>query len=189
MSIAIGTKARSIESDAQQLEIIAPFLSRAVLNELCSGRCFEEYRRRRLERLRAKRMHGLWIQRQMGLENAQRETRFVDGLGQHIATIDPEIYGATELRYGAGCWRDKSFLKHTLDRSPELRVPAPAPRFIQVNGFRDSRAQNDPDDVNGPTGGAGMVREGDPTTIAPGDWPKHETPALTISEEKEKGEK
>jgi len=148
----------AIEQGAAELEIVAPFLPRNVLIELCAGRCFDEYRRRRLDRLRQQRMRGLEIQRQMGRENAQREMRFVDGIGQHIATIEPQIYHAAELRYGKGCWKDPDFRNHTLKRSPELRVPAPAPRFIPVNGFRASTPDVDASD------GASMERVGDPAT-------------------------
>jgi hypothetical protein len=166
-------------SESQELELVAPLLPRKVLIELCAGRCFEDYRRKKLERLRRARIRGLWIQRQMGLENAERETRFVDGLGQHIATIDPLVYHAAELRYGEGCWRDKEWRNHTLKRSPELRVPAPKPRFIPVNGFRCSGPDERTSD------GPGMVRRENLRHAPMQSVAQHETPGPTISTQEE----
>jgi len=140
MSIAIGTEARVKDSDRlESLEILAPFMPQAVVNELCSGRVFEEYRRRRLERFRAATQRAIWEQRQMAKEMAQVETRFVNGIGQHRMVVHPLLHAIAEKKWGRGCWRDPGFRNHTLKHSPELRVPAPAPRFVQVNGFRDER--------------------------------------------------
>ena len=147
MSIAIGMGARSVESgpesQTQTLEIIAPFLPRAVLNELCTGRVFEEYRRRRLERFKAATVRAIWEQQQMAREMSQVETKMVNGLGQHRMIVHPLLHAIAERKWGKGCWQDKGFRKHTLDRSPELRVPAPARRLVQVDGFRDERKTND----------------------------------------------
>jgi len=142
MSIAIGKEAREIESGRRHtLEILAPFMPRAVVNELCSGRVFEEYRRRRLELFKAATYRAIWEQQQMALEMAGTETRFVDGVGQHRMIVHPLLRAIAERKWGKGCWQDKSFRKHTLDRSPELRVPAPAPRLIPVNGFKKERTE------------------------------------------------
>lgn len=138
MSTAIGTGARVKDSERlESLEILAPFMPRSVVNELCSGRVFEEYRRRRLAMFRAATLRAIWEQKQMAQEMAGRETRFVDGLGQHKMIVHPLLQAIAEKKWGKGCWQDKGFQNHTLKHSPELRVPKPAPRSILVNGFRD----------------------------------------------------
>jgi len=139
MSSAIGKETREIEGKTETLEILAPLMPATVVNELCSGRVFEEYRRRRLERFKAATHRAIWEQQQMALEMAQTETRFVNGIGQHRMIVHPLLHAIAERKWGRGCWQDKSFRKHTLDKSPELRVPAPPRRFIQVNGFRDEK--------------------------------------------------
>ncbi len=118
------------------LELMAPFLSKAEVNELCSGRLYEDYRTRRMKYFRWQLERALWEQRQMGRENAKREMRFVDGLGQHKMCIHPFLKELMRRRYGDDCWRDPDFERDTWKKSPEIRVPSPAPRFHRVNGFK-----------------------------------------------------
>ena len=127
------------ESSTETLEILAPFMPRAVVIELCSGRHLEEYKRRKIEMLQNGAHRAIWMQRQMGRENAGRETRALDGI-RHRATIDPMIYGMARQKYGEDCWQDKDFREHTYKRSPELMVPDPPRRSFPVNGFKDVRS-------------------------------------------------
>jgi hypothetical protein len=121
--------------NARAVELMAPFLTRSQVNELCSGRLYEEYRRRKMQIFRWRWARAVWRQRQIAKELQGRETRFVDGLGQHKAVIDPEYQKMLEF-VNSESWRDPDFKKAALAQLPELRVPAPAPRFHQVNGFR-----------------------------------------------------
>lgn len=78
-------------------------------------------------------------QRKLYEANAQIERAFVDGMGAHIACIDPEIYARMELMYGRGCWRDKAFLNDTLKKNPQLRIKCGSRKtMIPVNGLRDN---------------------------------------------------
>lgn len=119
------------------LELMAPFLSKKEVNELCSGRLYQEYRERKMQLFRWQLARALWEQRQIARENAGRETRFVDGLGQHKMCVHPFLRKLMERRHGEGCWKDSAFEKDTWRKSPELRVPSPAPRYVMVDGFRD----------------------------------------------------
>ena len=143
MGFAIDSNgARANESDRlESLEILAPFMPGAVVNELCSGRAFEEYRLKRLALFRAATYRAIWEQRQMARETQSGETRFVDGLGQRRMIVHPLLHAIAEKKWGKGCWQDKGFREHTLKRSPELRVPAPDRRLIPVNGFRDNNKE------------------------------------------------
>jgi hypothetical protein len=79
---------------------------------------------------------ALWRQRGIAQENAQREMRWVDGLGQHKISIDPFLQGVMRRRYGEECWKDPDFVSDCLKKTPELRAPRPAQRFIPIDGFR-----------------------------------------------------
>ncbi len=126
------------EAEKQEtLEIVAPFMRREVVNELCSGRHWETYRERKLAMLRRQIAFGIFGQRMIARHNATCQARTVDGLGQWKATIDPDLYFAAIEKYGYGCWRDKDFLNHTLRHTPEIRAPRPAQRTFVVNGFKD----------------------------------------------------
>ena len=140
------------------LGLMAPFLTKSQVTELCSGRLYEEYRTRKMQLFRWELERALWEQRQIARENAGRETRFVDGLGQHKMCIHPFLRELMRRRYGDDCWKDSDFEKDTWRKSPELRVPSPAPRFFPVNGFKNSRASRE--------GGAGDGARGNPATAA-----------------------
>jgi hypothetical protein len=159
MSFAIDSReARSKESMAERLEFFAPLMPRAVVNELCSGRHMQEYRTRKLAWFRALTYQAIWEQQQMHREVRERETRFADGLGQHRMIVHPRLHAIAEAKWGRGCWSDKSFRNHTLERSPELRVPTPARRLFPVNGFKDSRRPGSTGISIGQPGGAGNTK-------------------------------
>jgi len=139
----------------RELELMAPFLTKSQVTELCSGRLYEAYRERKMQFYRWQLECALWEQRQMARENWQRETRFVDGLGQHKMCVHPFLKEVMRRRHGADCWKDSDFEKDTWKKSPELRVPAPPRRFFPVNGF-----------------GAGNGARGEPATAALGDSSK-----------------
>jgi hypothetical protein len=132
------------------LELMAPFLSRSEINELCSGRLYEGYRKRKLEVYRRQLEFAIHAQKQTAIESSRRETRFVNGVGQHKMVIDPFLHGLMRRRYGEDCWQDPDFVKDCWKKTPELRVPSPPRRFHPVNGFKDC--------------GAGDGARGDPVT-------------------------
>ena len=131
--------AESVE-ERTALELMAPFLPKAVINELCSGRKYIPY----LERKRQRRLWAIecawWRQRQIAREVRQREYRYVDGLGQLKAIVDPVLEAGTRDIYGRHSFHDPDHLNYILKEHPELRVPTPQPRFVMVNGFKKPAA-------------------------------------------------
>ena len=137
------------------LELMAPFLSRSEINELCSGRLYEGYRKRKLEVYRRQLEFAIHAQKQTAIESSRRETRFVNGVGQHKMVIDPFLHGLMRRRYGEDCWQDPDFVKDCWKKTPELRVPSPKPRYLMVNGFKQTTTD---------LCGAGDGARGDPAT-------------------------
>ena len=147
-------------TEIQAIEDLGPLLERAVLNELCSGRCFEDYRKEKLARLRARRVAAFRRQQAIAKFNQGCQTRFVEGMGQWLGTIDPEIYFGQICNTGReDCWSDPDFRKDMFKKNEFLRAPRPAPKFVVVDGFRDvSRRLDD----QAPGNGAGHGAQGDP---------------------------
>jgi hypothetical protein len=125
----------------ETLELVAPFLDKAVVTELCSGRRWADYRERKLELLRHRIARAWWRQRQLAKRERAKETRFVDGIGQRKAVIDEELVAFTRSKYGRLAFHDPDHLNYILKEHPELRVPTPKPRYLMVNGFKDRRPQ------------------------------------------------
>jgi hypothetical protein len=123
----------------ETLEILAPFLDKAVVTELCSGRKWADYRARKLELLRYRIARAWWRQRRLAKRERANETRFVDGIGQRKAVVDEELVAFTRAKYDRLAFHDPDHLNYILREHPELRVPAPKPRYHMVNGFKDSR--------------------------------------------------
>jgi hypothetical protein len=121
----------------ETLEFMAPFLTREVVNELCSGRKWEDYRARKLELLRARIARAWWRQRRLAKREQGKDTRFVDGIGQRKAIVDEELVAFTRAKYGRLAFHDPDHLNYILKEHPELRVPVPKPRHLMVNGFKD----------------------------------------------------
>jgi hypothetical protein len=128
----------SVMGPTETLELMAPFLTREVVNELCSGRKYADYRARKLELLRKRIARAWWRQRQLARREQGKETRFVDGIGQRKATGDEELVAFTRAKYGRHAFHDPDHLNYILREHPEFRVPVPKPRYLVVNGFRDS---------------------------------------------------
>jgi|SRR5215475_6615669 len=124
--------------EIQTLELMAPFLPKAIVNELCSGRKWADYRERKLDMLRA-RIARAWQRQRVLVEREKQFTRpkFVDGAGQRKAVIDEELFMFTRAKYGRLAFHDPDHLNFILKEHPELRAPSPPPRYLMVNGFRD----------------------------------------------------
>jgi len=120
------------------LELVAPFLPKVIVNELCSGRKWADYRARKLDLLRA-RIARAWQRQRVLAEREKQFTRpkFVDGAGQRKAVIDEELFAFTRAKYGRLAFHDPDHLNFILKEHPELRAPTPPPRYLMVNGFRD----------------------------------------------------
>lgn len=50
-------------------------------------------------------------QKRINEDCRKMKARLVPGLGQCIASVDPDIYFAMMHRFGRDCWKDKDFLK------------------------------------------------------------------------------
>lgn len=152
------------DEKALELAVISPDFTRTEVNELCSGRRYEEWRRARFRYLFWRAELAIRRQWQWHQNARNREMRFVDGVGQHTAHIEDEFFSvAMRLWYGRDAWSNKDKREFIYRKFPFLRVPAPAPR-IRVNGFR----------------AAGMVPGESPRTVRRFGVNRaaHETPAV-----------
>jgi len=162
------------DEKALELAVISPDFTRTEVNELCTGRRYERYRKARIRHLLWQAECALWRQRRIGQKMRQRETRFVDGVGQHVACVDEFLRHAMTLMYGRDCWSNKDKREFIFQKFPEMRVPSPTPR-IRVNGFRQQH--------DGPARATGMVPGENLATTATdsrGVKPVHETPAACV---------
>jgi hypothetical protein len=125
----------------ETLELLAPFLTKPVVNELCSGRKWEDYRARKLELLRWRIARAWWRQQRLAERERHSQPRFVDGIGQRKAVVDEELVAFTRAKYGRHSFHDPDHLNFILKEHPELRVPTPKPRYVMVNGFKKDRPQ------------------------------------------------
>ena len=124
--------------DLRSLEILAPFLPREQVVELCSGRrALEHWREEKIKRHRWRYHIAMWRQRQIAKRNAARQMRFVDGTGAHILTVDDHLAALCRERYGSSCLQDPDFRRRLARDHPEVRVPSPPRRLHPVNGFGD----------------------------------------------------
>lgn len=126
----------------ETLEILAPLLEKPIVTELCSGRKWEDYRKRKLELLRWRIARAWWRQRRLAERERHSQPRFVDGVGQRKAVIDEELVAFTRAKYGRHSFHDPDHLNYILKEHPELKAPTPAPRYHMVNGFRDSNQES-----------------------------------------------
>jgi hypothetical protein len=132
-----------MDKTIQSIVTMAPFLPRAQVMELCSGRkCLEAWRDAKMNLYRRRMAHAYWMQRQIARQNQGREMNFVDGPGYHRLSIDPVLHRAAELRYGDGIWKDKHFRSRVERDHPEMRVPCPSRRLHPVNGFRKEKVES-----------------------------------------------
>jgi hypothetical protein len=128
-----------IMDNQEHLEIIAPFLPRDVLTELCSGRHFEDYKKARIERARVDAQKAIKRQEVLGLQQQAMEKRIlkVNGMEiRHTAEIDTELYVAMQHQYGYDCWKDKGFREDMMKKNPAMRVPEPVRKTWAVNGLK-----------------------------------------------------
>jgi len=126
----------------ETLEVLAPLLTKPVVNELCSGRKWEDYRKRKLELLRWRIARAWWRQRRLAERERHSQPRFVDGIGQRRAVVDEELVAFTRSKYGRQAFHDPDHLNYILKEHPELRVPTPKPRYVMVDGFRGQRTED-----------------------------------------------
>src|SRR4029077_6804665 len=127
----------------ETVEVLAPLLDKPVVTELCSGRKWEDYRKRKLELLRWRIARAWWRQRRLAERERHSQPRFVDGIGQRKAVIDEELVAFTRSKYGRQAFHDPDHLNYILKEHPELRAPTPKPRYVMVNGFRDCSSHRD----------------------------------------------
>ena len=126
----------------ETVEVLAPLLEKPIVTELCSGRKWEDYRKRKLDLLRWRIARAWWRQRRLAERERHSQPRFVDGVGQRKAVIDEELAAFTRAKYGRLSFHDPDHLNFILKEHPELKAPTPAPRYHMVNGFRDSNQES-----------------------------------------------
>jgi hypothetical protein len=102
------------------------------------------------------------------------ETRFVDGIGEFKAKVHPDLVQGTRDKYGRLSFHDPDHLNYILREHPELRVPTPRPRYLMVNGFRDSPS-------SARIGGAGNGARENPATAVLGSAHENTRAALPFS--------
>jgi hypothetical protein len=120
----------------ETLEVLAPLLTKPLVNELCSGRKWEDYRKRKLELFRWRIARAWWRQRRLAERERHSQPRFVDGIGQRKAVVDEELFAFTRSKYGRLAFHDPDHLNYILKEHPELRAPTPKSRYHMVDGFR-----------------------------------------------------
>jgi hypothetical protein len=126
-----------MDETIQCIEILAPFLSRAVITELCSGRkALSAWREKKLQEARIRYELAMRRQLELGRRNQQREMRFVDGPGYHRLTLDEELEMRVRTTYGRTWFQDKKLVRRLEQDHPEVCVPRPPRRFHHVNGFK-----------------------------------------------------
>jgi hypothetical protein len=133
-----------MKPNTELLELVAPLLTKPVVNELCSGRKWEDYRKRKEELLRWRIARAWWRQRRLAERVRQQEYRFVDGVGQYVGVFDEELVGLTREKYGRLTFHDPDNRNFILKKYPEFRVPAPKPRYLMWNGFKDTKLEEKP---------------------------------------------
>jgi hypothetical protein len=159
-------KCKTAAQREETLDIIAPFLSSAQVNELCSGRLHAEYRERRRQLQLAAVHRGIEIQRRViAPQLARSKPREIGGF-RWIATFTEEIEYSSKKKYGRGCFGDPDWMKHTLKNTPEARAPKMPCPFVVVQGFRDSRRPDVTDSTAGSDRDAGAANgeRGEPAT-------------------------
>jgi hypothetical protein len=76
-------------------------------------------------------------QEQKAIAAAQPVKHWMDGVGQHVMSITPEVYHYWRNRLGPGCWANKEFRREFARDNPEVRVQSiPRKTCLRVNGFR-----------------------------------------------------
>lgn len=129
-------RCKTREQREETFDFILPFLSRAHINELCSGRLYTEYRERKLQLQRELVGQAIEYQKRVIAPQLARSTpRRVDGF-RWVGTISDHLVASAEGKYGKGCFGDPDFLRHTLKHTPEARAPKPACPFVVVQGLR-----------------------------------------------------
>lgn len=94
----------------------------------------------KLELLRGERVQAeLAILQQTRLKEASDllETRHVEGLGQKVLSIHPNLAARLRLKFGMSCLHEPHFRRRLLERNPFLRVRSiPQKTTLRVDGFR-----------------------------------------------------
>jgi hypothetical protein len=131
-----------MDETIRSIEILAPYLPREHLIELCSGRrAFAAWREAKKRDARIRYQRACQEQIQLARRNADREMRFVDGAGYHRLSMTEYFEMKARLRYGHGIFHDKAFVRRVERDHPEMRVPRPPRRFHPVNGFKESKKE------------------------------------------------
>jgi hypothetical protein len=69
--------------------------------------------------------------------NHSGKARTVEGLGQMVARIPPDVFHFWEKKLGKGCWSDKGFLDYMKKYNPELFVKSSSHKTaLRVDGFK-----------------------------------------------------
>ena len=72
--------------------------------------------------------------------NARLGAATVDGLGQHVMSIDLTTYHYWNQQY-PGCWQDKNFRREVMRDNPATRVRyEPRTASVRIDGFRQPEA-------------------------------------------------
>lgn len=121
----------------ETVELIAPFLPRAIVNELCSGRMHADYRERKLDLQRILVGQAIDYQKRVIAPMLARSKPRELGGFRWVGTFADHLAASARGKYGRNCFSDPDFLKHTLKHTPEARAPKPECPFIVVPGLRD----------------------------------------------------
>jgi hypothetical protein len=126
-----------MENETRRLELVAPFLPREQVIELCSGRrALAAWREKKVQEARVRYEVAMRRQLALGRRNQERQMRYVEGAGYHRLTLDDEMEMRLRLTYGRHWFQDKKLVRRLEQDHPEVCVPRPPRKFHHVNGFK-----------------------------------------------------
>ena len=97
----------------------------------------ERHKRELLRGERAQAELDILLQRRLKEASDRLESRHIEGLGQKVICIHPNLAWRLRLKYGMSCLHDPDFRKSLLRKNPFLRVKSVARKMaIRVDGFR-----------------------------------------------------
>jgi hypothetical protein len=99
-----------------------------------------------LKELHQELIHGWNIRKVQNEAAVRRRAAFnhsgkantVEGLGQLMLRVPPDVWHFWEMKLGRGCWSDKGFLNYMRKHNPELFVKSTTKTQVVVQGRKPS---------------------------------------------------
>jgi len=98
--------------------------------------------------LQASIARGMENQKQIAAWQNRRDERMIDGMGQHVLSIDEDMFHACRVLYGENCWSDPDFIKYVQKNFPEYRVKSKPKTGVILDGFGRGISQSEPEVIS-----------------------------------------